>query len=44
VTYQPEDGYLVVENDIKEGAVHVDATVILQEAELPESIHEETHP
>ena len=29
---QPEDGRLVVEDDIEEGAVHVDATVVLQEA------------
>ena len=36
---------LVVEDDIEEGAVHVDATVVvLQEAQLPELIHEETHP
>jgi hypothetical protein len=41
---QSEDGNLVVEDDIEEGAVHVDAPVVLHEAELPELIHEETHP
>jgi hypothetical protein len=35
---------LLVEDDIEEGAVHVDATVVVQEAQLPELIHEETHP
>jgi hypothetical protein len=35
---------VVQENDTKEGAVHVDATIVLQEAQLPELIHEETHP
>ena len=35
---------LVVEDDIEEGAVHVDATIVVQEAQLPELIHEETHP
>ena len=35
---------LVVEDDIEEGTVHVDATVVLQEAQLPELIHEETYP
>jgi hypothetical protein len=39
-----EDGNLVVQDNIEEGAVHVDATVVLHEAELPELIHEETHP
>ena len=37
-------GNLVVQDDIEEGAVHVEATVVLQEAQLPEFIHEETHP
>ena len=32
-----------MEDDIEEGAVHVDATVVLQEAQLPELIHEETY-
>ncbi len=35
---------LVVEDDIEEGAVYVDATIVVQEAQLPELIHEETHP
>jgi len=41
---QPEDGALVVEDDIEEGTVHVDTTVVIQQAQLPELIHEETHP
>ena len=41
---QPDDGNLVVEDDIEEGTVHMDATVVVQEAELPELIHEETDP
>ena len=35
---------LVVEDDIEEGAVHMDATVVLQEAQLSELIHEKTYP
>jgi hypothetical protein len=35
---------LVVQDDIKEGAVHVDATIVFQEPQLPEFIHEEPHP
>jgi hypothetical protein len=35
---------LVVEDDTEEGTVHVDATIIVQEAQLPELVHEETHP
>ena len=35
---------LVVQDDIKEGAMHVDAAIVVQEAKLPELIHEETHP
>jgi hypothetical protein len=35
---------LIVEDDIEEGAVRVEATVVFQEAELPELIHEETDP
>ena len=35
---------LVVEDDIEEGTVHVDATIVVQEAQLPKLIHEETHP
>jgi len=35
---------LVVEDDTEEGTVHVDATIIVQEAQFPELIHEETHP
>ena len=41
---QPADGRLVVQDDIEERAVHVEATVVFQEAQLPELIHEETHP
>ena len=33
-----------MEDGIEEGAVHVEATVVFQEAELPEFIHEETDP
>jgi hypothetical protein len=33
-----------MQDDIDEGAVHVDATVVVQEAQLSELIHEETHP
>ena len=35
---------LVVQDNIEEGAMYVDATVVLQEVELPELLHEETHP
>lgn len=35
---------LGVQDDTKEGAVHVDVTIVFQEAQLPELIHEETHP
>jgi hypothetical protein len=35
---------LVVEDDIKQGAMHVDTAVVVQEAMLPELIHEETYP
>jgi hypothetical protein len=35
---------LVVQDDTKERAVHMDATIILQESQLPELIHEEAHP
>ncbi len=41
---QPQYETLIVEDDIEEGAVHVHATVVFQEAELPELIHEETDP
>jgi hypothetical protein len=41
---KPHEGGLVVEDDIEEGTVHVDATIIVQEAQLSELIHEETHP
>jgi len=41
---QPEDGNLVVQDDIEEGTVHMDTTIVVQEAQLPELIHEETHP
>ena len=30
-----------MEDEIEEGAVHLEATVVFQEAELPELIHEE---
>ena len=35
---------LVVEDDTEEGTVHVDTTIVVQEAQLSELIHEETHP
>jgi len=41
---QAEDGNLVVQDDIEEGTVHMDTTIVVQEAQLPELIHEETHP
>jgi hypothetical protein len=41
---QPGDGNLVVEDDIEEGTVHMDTTIVVQEAQLPKLIHEETHP
>ena len=31
-----------MQDDIEEGTVHVDTTIIFQEAQLPELIHEET--
>lgn len=34
-------GNLVVEDDIEEGAVHVQPVVVLNEAQFPEFIHEE---
>jgi hypothetical protein len=39
---QPEDGCLVVEDDIEEGTVHVQPVVVVNEAHLAEPIHEET--
>jgi hypothetical protein len=40
---QPQCETLIVEDDIEEGAVHPEATVVVvQKAELPELIHEET--
>ena len=33
-----------MEDDIEEGAVQVDATVVFEEAQLSERIHEATHP
>ena len=34
-----------MEDDIEEGAVHMDsANIVVQEAQLPELIHEETYP
>jgi hypothetical protein len=41
------DGFitrLVVQDDAKEGAVHMDATIVFQEPKIQEFIHEETHP
>ena len=38
------DGPLVVEDDIHEGAMNVQATVVFNEAQLPKLIHKETHP
>jgi hypothetical protein len=45
-TKQDQQQYetLIVEDDIEEGAVHVHATVVFQEAQLSELIHEETYP
>ena len=45
-TKQDQQQYetLVVEDDIEEGTVDVDATIVLQEAQLPELIHEVTYP
>ena len=40
---QSEDGNLVVENDIKEGAVHVQPAVVGNEAQFAKLIHEETN-
>ena len=34
---------LVVEDDTEEGTGHVDATIVVQEAQLPELIHGETY-
>ena len=33
---------LIMEHDIEKGAVHMDATIVGHEAQLPELIHEET--
>jgi hypothetical protein len=41
---QPQYETLVVEDEIEEGTVYVHAPVVVQEAELPELIHKETHP
>ncbi len=35
---------LVMEDDTEERTVHMDATIIVQEAQFPELIHKETHP
>ena len=35
---------LVVEDDIQEGTVNLQAAVIFDEAQLPKLVHEETHP
>ena len=37
-------GALVVEDDIQEGTVNLQATVILNETQLPKLVHKETHP
>ncbi len=39
---RPED--LVVQDDIEEVTVHSQLTVVLNEAQLPEPVHEEAHP
>jgi hypothetical protein len=33
-----------VEDDIQEGAMNVQTTVVFNEAQLPKLVHEETHP
>jgi hypothetical protein len=33
-----------VQDDTEEGAVHMDAAIVLQESKLPELIHEEAYP
>ena len=33
-----------MKDHIQEGTVYVDATVVVQEAQLPELVHEVTHP
>ena len=38
---QPEDGNLIVQDDIEEGTVHTDTTIVVQEAQLSELIHED---
>ncbi len=35
-------GKLVVQDDVQEGTVHMHSTVVGNEAQLPELIHEET--
>jgi len=35
---------LIVKDDIQKGTVHVDATIVVQKAQLPEPIHEEADP
>ena len=35
---------LIVKDDIEEGTVDVDATVVIQEAQIPELVHEVSHP
>ena len=35
---------LVVEDDIQEGAMHLQAAVVVDEAQLPKLVHEQTHP
>lgn len=36
-------GVLVVQNDIQEGAMHMQLTVVINETHFPELVHEKTH-
>src|SRR4030065_2432613 len=42
--YPRRSAGLVVEDDIEERTGHSPRTIILNEAQLPELVHEETHP
>ena len=37
-------GKLVVENDIQQRTVHLETAVVVDEAQFPEAVHEETDP
>ena len=39
---QPEEGKLVVEDDIEEGAVDVEPAIVVNQSHLFEPVHEET--